>query len=138
MVSGSCRYIYPPSLHSHPRDYYYTHCTYLLITTLFLLQLQTLPSIYTFLFLRNHHHAKNHLQTPAIAHARAERRKRQVRDWKEREAREARQKRSERRLCRRGDVDCGGGNNNNTIKEAENNRGSGEVTMGRKVRFLEA
>ncbi len=35
--------------------------------------------------------------TPAIANARAERRKRQVADWKNREAKEARQKRSDRR-----------------------------------------
>lgn len=35
--------------------------------------------------------------TPAMAHARAQRRKQQVAEWKSREAREARQKRSERR-----------------------------------------
>lgn len=37
------------------------------------------------------------MPTPAIAYARAEKRRRQVKDWKEREAREARAKRGERR-----------------------------------------
>lgn len=40
------------------------------------------------------------LPTPAIANARAERRKRQVAEWKSREAREARQRRSEARKRR--------------------------------------
>ena len=67
------------------------------------------------------------LPTPAIANARAERRKKQVAEWKNREAREARQKRSDRR--RRRDRSVGGsndqGNNCSTAEE------------GRRVRFLE-
>lgn len=67
------------------------------------------------------------LPTPAIAHARVERRRRQVAEWKNREAREARQKRSEMR--RRRYVE---------------NQGMGSASAGmqggdvRKVRFLEA
>ncbi|KAL8874455.1 MAG: hypothetical protein Q9174_000200 [Haloplaca sp. 1 TL-2023] len=68
------------------------------------------------------------IPTPAMASARAERRKRQVAEWKNREAREARQRRSEAR--RRRDV------------EMDNARvGSGEGSLGggqeRRVRFLE-
>ena len=67
------------------------------------------------------------LPTPAIANARAERRKKQVAEWKNREAREARQKRSDRR--RRRDRSVGGstdqGNSSSTTEE------------GRRVRFLE-
>ena len=65
------------------------------------------------------------LPTPAIANARAERRKRQVAEWKNREAREARQKRSDRRRRREGEA---------AAMEVEQRR---EVEEGRKVRFLE-
>ncbi|MCJ1467116.1 hypothetical protein MMC07_005738 [Pseudocyphellaria aurata] len=66
------------------------------------------------------------LPTPAIAHARAERRRRQVVEWKNREAREARQKRSEMR--RRRYVEDQG------LGTASAGMPGGEV---RKVRFLE-
>ena len=66
-------------------------------------------------------------QTPAIAHARAERRKRQVREWKEREAKDARQKRSDRRR-RKGEGHEGVG-----VTSTED---AGHLG-GRKVRFLE-
>ena len=67
------------------------------------------------------------LPTPAIANARAERRKKQVAEWKNREAREARQKRGDRR--RRRDLESGpsGGSTNHGKRANEN----------RKVRFLE-
>ncbi|KAL8689464.1 MAG: hypothetical protein Q9218_004869 [Villophora microphyllina] len=48
------------------------------------------------------------LPTPALASARAERRKRQVAEWKAREAREARQKRSEARRRRDFEMSSGG------------------------------
>lgn len=67
------------------------------------------------------------LPTPAIAHARAERRRRQVIEWKNREARDARQKRSEMR--RRKYVE------NQGLGSAGTGMSGGEV---RKVRFLEA
>ena len=67
------------------------------------------------------------LPTPAIANARAERRKKQVAEWKNREAREARQKRGDRR--RRRDLESGpsgsGTNHGNRSNDS------------RKVRFLE-
>lgn len=70
------------------------------------------------------------LPTPAIANARAERRKKQVAEWKNREAREARQKRGDRR--RRRDLESGssgnGTNHGNTGVRANESR---------KVRFLE-
>lgn len=70
------------------------------------------------------------LPTPAIANARAERRKKQVAEWKNREAREARQKRGDRR--RRRDMESGssgiGTNHGNTGARANESR---------KVRFLE-
>ena len=70
------------------------------------------------------------LPTPAIANARAERRKKQVAEWKNREAKEARQKRGDRR--RRRDLEPGSSGNgtshgNNGVRADEN----------RKVRFLE-
>lgn len=69
------------------------------------------------------------LPTPAIANARAERRKKQVAEWKNREAREARQKRGDRR--RRRDLESGpsgnGANGNTGVMPDES----------RKVRFLE-
>ena len=43
--------------------------------------------------------------TPAMAYARAQRRKQQVAEWKSREAREARQKRSEQRRLREGSLE---------------------------------
>ena len=64
--------------------------------------------------------------TPAIANARAERRKRQVADWKNREAKEARQKRSDRR--RRKDAEA------EILAAAVGSMGAEE---SRKVRFLE-
>ena len=67
------------------------------------------------------------LPTPAIANARAERRKKQVAEWKNREAREARQKRSDRR--RRRDRSVGA-----SIDQGD---GSTRADEGRKVRFLE-
>ena len=67
------------------------------------------------------------LPTPAIAHARVERRRRQVAEWKNREAREARQKRSEMR--RRRYVE------NQGLGSASAGMQGGDV---RKVRFLEA
>lgn len=70
------------------------------------------------------------LPTPAIANARAERRKKQVAEWKNREAREARQKRSDRRRRREVDVDHSG----NTFNHNENGSRADE---GRRVRFLE-
>lgn len=70
------------------------------------------------------------LPTPAIASARAERRRRQVVDWRNREAREARQRRSEVRRRRDGDAAGGGGAGVGEGARAE--RGA-----ERKVRFLE-
>ena len=66
------------------------------------------------------------LPTPAVAHARAERRKRQVVEWKNREAREARQKRSEMRRRRDMEIENSGPGTGGL---------RGEET--RKVRFLE-
>lgn len=66
------------------------------------------------------------LPTPAIANARAERRKRQILDWRNREAKEARQKRSDRR--RRRDM----------ANEGLGSLGSGLTGREvRKVRFVE-
>ena len=70
------------------------------------------------------------LPTPAIADARAERRKKQIAEWKNREAREARQKRGDRR--RRRDLEslssANGTNQGKPGLKTENSR---------KVRFLE-
>ena len=68
------------------------------------------------------------IPTPAVANARAERRRRQVTEWKNREAKEARQKRNDRRRRRE--------------LEVSNSSGVGEgINIGkaelRKVRFLE-
>lgn len=73
------------------------------------------------------------LPTPAIASARAERRKKQVAEWKNREAREARQKRSERRKKKDLEVAeaVAAGNENAQADD------STHVEEGRKVRFLE-
>lgn len=70
------------------------------------------------------------LPTPAIATARAERRKKQVAEWKNREAREARQKRGDRR--RRRDMESGI-SGKGTIHETPGMR----AKESRKVRFLE-
>ena len=67
------------------------------------------------------------LPTPAIANARAERRKKQVAEWKNREAREARQKRGDRR--RRRDLDSGPSGSGTHHGDSAND--------SRKVRFLE-
>ena len=64
------------------------------------------------------------IPTPAVANARAERRKKQVAEWKNREAKEARQKRSDRR--RRRELESGPSNTNATNTQ--------DV---RKVRFIE-
>lgn len=70
------------------------------------------------------------LPTPAIANARAERRKKQVAEWKNREAREARQKRGDRR--RKRGLESGSSGN-------VTNHGSAGLRSdeSRKVRFLE-
>ncbi|KAL8811436.1 MAG: hypothetical protein Q9223_007530 [Gallowayella weberi] len=68
------------------------------------------------------------LPTPAMASARAERRKRQVAEWKSREAREARQRRSEAR--RRRDLEM----SNEGVRSSEGPLGGGQQ---RRVRFLE-
>ncbi|KAL9111001.1 MAG: hypothetical protein Q9187_007984 [Circinaria calcarea] len=62
--------------------------------------------------------------TPAMAYARAQRRKQQVAEWKSREAREARQRRSERRAGRMG-------------MEKEVGMREAMELQGRKVRFVE-
>lgn len=67
------------------------------------------------------------LPTPAIASARAERRKKQVAEWKNREAREARQKRGDRR--RRRDLESG--------PSASCTKHEKMANESRKVRFLE-
>lgn len=64
--------------------------------------------------------------TPAIANARAERRKRQVADWKNREAKEARQKRSDRRRRKEAGAE--------SLAAAVGGMGAEDA---RKVRFLE-
>ena len=64
------------------------------------------------------------IPTPAVANARAERRKKQVAEWKNREAKEARQKRSDKR--RRRELENGAADCNATNAQ--------DV---RKVRFLE-
>ena len=70
------------------------------------------------------------LPTPAIADARAERRRKQIAEWKNREAREARQKRGDRR--RRRDLESiSSGNATNQGKPGAKTNNS------RKVRFLE-
>ncbi|KAL8972804.1 MAG: hypothetical protein Q9183_000331 [Haloplaca sp. 2 TL-2023] len=69
------------------------------------------------------------IPTPAMASARAERRKRQVAEWKNREARDARQRRSEAR--RRRDVEM----NNAGVGSGEGALGGGH--QERRVRFLE-
>ena len=66
------------------------------------------------------------LPTPAIAYARAERRRRQVKEWKERETREARAKRGERR--RRRDPD----------EMINSECSTGSESNERKVRFVES
>ena len=71
------------------------------------------------------------LPTPAIANARAHKRKKQVADWKNREAREARQKRSDRR--RRKEAEAGPLNNG--IESGDSGTRADET---RRVRFLEA
>ncbi|KAL9029844.1 MAG: hypothetical protein Q9196_001956 [Gyalolechia fulgens] len=68
------------------------------------------------------------LPTPAIANARAERRKRQVAEWKSREAREARQRRSEARRRRDYEMD------NEGRHTSTGGLGGGQQ---RRVRFLE-
>ncbi|KAI4143747.1 MAG: hypothetical protein L6R39_004465 [Caloplaca ligustica] len=68
------------------------------------------------------------LPTPAMASARAERRKRQVTEWKNREAKEARQRRSEAR--RRRDFEM----NDESRRVSEGGLGGGQQ---RRVRFLE-
>lgn len=68
--------------------------------------------------------------TPAIAHARAQKRKQQVAEWKNREARDARQRRSERRW--KGEKVGGtpvGGARDGVLQQGEGIR---------KVRFLES
>lgn len=70
------------------------------------------------------------LPTPAIANARAERRKKQVAEWKNREAREARQKRGDRR--RRRDVDS-----EPSVNDANRGNTGVRANESRKVRFLE-
>lgn len=70
------------------------------------------------------------LPTPAIANARAERRKKQVAEWKNREAREARQKRGDRRRRR----DLGPGSSGNGTSHGSTGVRANE---SRKVRFLE-
>ena len=67
------------------------------------------------------------LPTPAIANARAERRKKQVAEWKNREAREARQKRGDRRRRRDPEFGTSGSSTNHGKRTDES----------RKVRFLE-
>ena len=66
------------------------------------------------------------IPTPALALARAERRKRQVADWKNREAKEARQKRSDRRRRKEAEAE--------SLAAVAGALGAEE---GRKVRFLE-
>lgn len=73
------------------------------------------------------------LPTPAIANARAERRKKQLAEWKNREAKEARQKRSDRRK-RRDAGAVGAISKGNDVVQADN---SNHLDEGRKVRFLE-
>ncbi|KAL8634935.1 MAG: hypothetical protein Q9228_007522, partial [Teloschistes exilis] len=68
------------------------------------------------------------LPTPAMASARAERRKRQVAEWKSREAREARQRRSEARRRRDFEMSSGG------VGASEGALNGGQQ---RRVRFLE-
>ncbi|KAL8823724.1 MAG: hypothetical protein Q9170_008326 [Blastenia crenularia] len=68
------------------------------------------------------------LPTPAMASARAERRKRQVAEWKSREAKEARQRRSEAR--KRRDYEM----SNEGRRASEGGLGGGQQ---RRVRFLE-
>ncbi len=70
------------------------------------------------------------LPTPAIANARAERRKKQVAEWKNREARDARQKRSDRRRRR----DAEAGPMSSGIESGDSGTRADE---GRKVRFLD-
>lgn len=67
--------------------------------------------------------------TPALAHARAQRRRQQVLDWKAREAREARAKRSERR--RRG---VGGTSSREATVEREMHKNA-EIADRRTVKF---
>ncbi|KAI4193434.1 MAG: hypothetical protein LQ346_003930 [Caloplaca aetnensis] len=70
------------------------------------------------------------LPTPAMASARAERRKRQVAEWKNREAREARQRRIETR--RRRDFEVNGG-----ARSSSEGGIRMDGTQQRRVRFLE-
>lgn len=64
------------------------------------------------------------IPTPAIAHARAERRKKQVAEWKNREAKEARQKRSDKRRRREPETEA-------------SSISTSSAPEARKVRFLE-
>lgn len=68
--------------------------------------------------------------TPAIAHARAQKRKQQVTEWKNREARDARQRRSERRWKgEKDEVTPLGGTRDGAMQHGEGTR---------KVRFIES
>lgn len=68
--------------------------------------------------------------TPAIAHARAQKRKQQVAEWKNREAREARQRRSERRWkCKKVEGTPVQGTQDSVLQQREGIR---------KVRFIES
>lgn len=71
--------------------------------------------------------------TPAIANARAERRKKQLAEWKNREAKEARQRRSDKRK-RRDAGAVGVLTKGNDIVQADDGT---HLDEGRKVRFLE-
>ncbi|KAL9132938.1 MAG: hypothetical protein Q9175_005884 [Cornicularia normoerica] len=70
------------------------------------------------------------LPTPAMAKARAERRRKQVAEWKNREAREARQKRGDRR--KRRDLESGSSGNG-----TDHGNPGVRANKSRKVRFLE-
>lgn len=72
--------------------------------------------------------------TPAVAWARAQRRKQQVAEWKKREAREARQRRSERRSG--GDLGDERDGREGGV-EAEGRGGGGGGVETRRVRFVE-
>lgn len=70
------------------------------------------------------------LPTPAIANARAERRKKQIAEWRNREAKEARQKRGDRR--KRRELESGSSGNG-----TDRGHTGVRVNDSRRVRFLE-
>ncbi len=70
------------------------------------------------------------IPTPAMATARAEKRRRQIKEWKDREGREARARRGERRRKRDAGEEDSAAIGSRFVESGE--------TEGRRVRFVES